>query len=60
MATPRFEIYADASGKYRWRLIDGNQRKVASSGESFDSKSNAKRAVENVKSTAPGAIIIGY
>jgi uncharacterized protein YegP (UPF0339 family) len=57
MATPKFEIYADTSGKYRWRLKDGNGEKVASSGESFDSRSNAKRAAENVKLTAPNAEI---
>ncbi len=57
MAKPKFEIYADASSKYRWRLKDGNGEKVASSGESFDSRSNAKRAAENVKNTAPNADI---
>jgi len=57
MAKPKFEVYADASGKYRWRLLDGNSVKVASSGESFDSRSNAKRAAENVKQTAPDAEI---
>jgi uncharacterized protein YegP (UPF0339 family) len=55
MAKPRFEIYDDSSGKWRWRLLDGNSVKVASSGESFDSRSNAKRAASNVKSTAPEA-----
>jgi uncharacterized protein YegP (UPF0339 family) len=58
MAIAKFEIYADTSGKYRWRLKDGNGEKVASSGESFDSRSNAKRAAENVKSTAPNAEIV--
>lgn len=53
----RFEIYLDAAGKYRWRLKDGNGVNVASSGESFASRSNARRAAENVKSTAPGARI---
>jgi uncharacterized protein len=57
VATPKFEIYDDAGGKYRWRLKDGNGEKVASSGESFDSKSNAKRAAQNVKDTAPDAEI---
>lgn len=57
MANPKFEIYADSAGKYRWRLKDGNGEKVASSGESFDSKGNAKRAAENVKKTAPSADI---
>jgi uncharacterized protein len=58
VATPKFEIYDDAGGKYRWRLKDGNGEKVASSGESFDSKSNAKRAAQNVKDTAPDAEIV--
>lgn len=57
MANARFEIYADTAGKYRWRLKDGNGEKVASSGESFDSRSNAKRAAQNVKSTAPNAVV---
>ena len=52
-----FEVYKDAAGKYRWRLIDDNGKNVASSGESFASKSNAKRAAENVKVTAAGATI---
>jgi uncharacterized protein len=53
----KFEIYQDTAGMYRWRLKDGNGEKVASSGESFDSKSNAKRAAQNVKDTAPSATI---
>ena len=57
MATPRFEIYADTAGKFRWRLKDGNSETVASSGESFASRDNAKRAAQNVKSTAPTATI---
>lgn len=57
MAQARFEIFADAAGKYRWRLKDGNGEKVATSGEDFDSRSNAKRAAQNVKQTAPNAEI---
>jgi uncharacterized protein YegP (UPF0339 family) len=57
MATPTFEVYPDAASKYRWRLKDGNGAIVASSGESFASRDNAKRAAENVKRTAPVAQI---
>lgn len=53
----KFEIYADASDKYRWRLKASNGQTVASSGESFDSQSNAKRAAENVQENAGGASI---
>jgi uncharacterized protein YegP (UPF0339 family) len=57
VATPKFELYQDAAEKWRWRLLDGNSEKVASSGESFVSRSNAKRAAQNVKDTAPEATI---
>ncbi|HWJ33504.1 MAG TPA: YegP family protein [Gaiellaceae bacterium] len=57
MARARFQIYADAAGKYRWRLKDEEGEKVASSGESFDTRSNARRAAQVVKGTAPDAEI---
>ena len=44
-----FEVYADQSGKYRWRFVVGNGQTVATSGEAFASKGNAKRAVEEFK-----------
>ena len=53
----RFQIYSDTAGKYRWRLKSSNGQTVASSGESFDSKSNATRAAENVKANAGGGTI---
>lgn len=52
-----FQIYSDSSGQYRWRLKASNGQTVASSGESFDSKSNATRAAENVKANAGSATI---
>ena len=55
MATPKFEVYLDVAQKYRWRLRDGNSVIIASSGESFASRDNAKRAAQNVKATAPSA-----
>lgn len=51
----KFVIYADSSGKYRWRLVAGNGQNVASSGEAFDSQSNARRAAENVRDNAGSA-----
>jgi uncharacterized protein YegP (UPF0339 family) len=53
----KFEIYADSGDSYRWRLRAANGHVVAASGESFDSKSNALRAAENVKKNAGGAQI---
>lgn len=53
--TYHYETYADASGSYRWRAKAGNGEKVASSGESFASQSNATRAAENVRDNAGSA-----
>jgi uncharacterized protein YegP (UPF0339 family) len=44
----RFEVYPDASGQYRWRMVDGNNRIVGNGGESFTSKTAAKKATENI------------
>jgi uncharacterized protein len=57
VAKPKFQIYSDASGKYRWRLKDADGEKVALSGDSFASSSEAKRAAQLVKDTAPDAEI---
>ncbi len=54
----KFEIYADAGGNYRWRLVSSNGQIVASSGEAFASKSNAQRAAENVRDNAGKATIV--
>lgn len=50
----RFETYLDQGGEWRWRAWRSSD-KVASSGESFDSKWNADRAAENVKVNAGSA-----
>lgn len=38
------QVYRDFAGKWRWRVISGNNRITASSGESFRTRWNAKRA----------------
>jgi hypothetical protein len=54
----KFEIYADAGGNFRWRLVASNGQTVASSGESFASKQNARRAAENVRDSAGLATVV--
>lgn len=53
----KFLVYTDSGGNYRWRLIASNGQTVASSGEAFDSKSNARRAAENVRDNAGSATV---
>jgi hypothetical protein len=57
VAKPKFQIYSDAAGRYRWRLKDADGEKVALSGDSFVSESEAKVAAQLVKDTAPDAEI---
>lgn len=42
------DIYQDAAGKWRWRIKGRNNRIMATSGECFASKSNAKRALRTL------------
>jgi uncharacterized protein YegP (UPF0339 family) len=50
-----YVVYRDVAGGYRWRLIDGNRRIVADSGESYVTRDGAHRAIANVKGLAPNA-----
>jgi uncharacterized protein YegP (UPF0339 family) len=54
---PRFEPFLDAAGNWRWRLIAANGEKVATSGESFYSRSDAVRAARRVKEIACEAYV---
>jgi uncharacterized protein YegP (UPF0339 family) len=50
-----YDIYADSGGNHRWRAKSPNGQTVGSSGEAFDSKSNAQRAADNVRDNAGSA-----
>jgi uncharacterized protein YegP (UPF0339 family) len=52
MAKTKFEIYKDAKGNYRWRLLAQNGEPVASSGEGFSEKRTAMNAVKKLKDWA--------
>ncbi len=56
---PQFDAYEDLVGKWRWRLLSGDGRTVATSGESFDSHWHALREAENVRGVASAAGISG-
>jgi uncharacterized protein YegP (UPF0339 family) len=53
----RFQFFTDRAGQWRWRLVSRNGRKIATSGEAFSSRANARRAAMNVKSVASGAVL---
>jgi uncharacterized protein len=47
-----FDVYDDSGGKARWRLQSSNGQTIASAGESFANRSNAKRAAAAFKANA--------
>jgi len=53
---PKFEIYKDATGKYRFRLVAANNEIIAIS-EAYESKDGCKSGIESVKKSAPKASI---
>lgn len=46
---PHFEVYEDRAGEYRWRLVAGNGRIIADSGEGYASKSGADKAIDRLQ-----------
>jgi uncharacterized protein YegP (UPF0339 family) len=53
----KFELYKDAKGEFRWRLVASNGQTIATSGEGYKSKDSAKAGIESVKKNAPIAEI---
>lgn len=49
------EVYSDSGGKARWRLTSSNGQTIASAGESYANRSNAKRAAAAFKANAAKA-----
>jgi uncharacterized protein YegP (UPF0339 family) len=56
-AVPKFEIYKDASGKFRFRLKAPNGEVIAV-GEAYSSKDACMKGIESVKTNAPKAQIV--
>jgi len=50
-----FEVYEDAAGEFRWRLLASNDNIVADSGEGYADRDGAETAVERVETYAPEA-----
>lgn len=48
----KFKVKKNSAGEWYWDLVAGNGQVVATAGESFSTKDNAKRAAENVKTNA--------
>ena len=59
MKSPRFEVFQDKRGEWRWRLRARNGR-VLAQGEGHTRERDAWRAVETVRGAAALAVKIRY
>jgi len=56
-AMPKFEVYQDTAGKFRFRLKAANGEVIAV-GEAYESKDGCKNGIESIKTNAPIAEIV--
>ena len=52
-----FEMFRDAGGEWRWRLIHENGNVLADSGEGYSSRSKARQGLDSVRSNAADAAL---
>jgi hypothetical protein len=50
-----FELFEDAAGEWRWRLVHDNGNIIADSGQGYASKQKAKQGLRSVQSNVRGA-----
>ena len=54
---PKFEVYTDKAGEFRFRLKAGNGQIIAT-GEGYTTRANCINGVESVKKNAPDAEVV--
>jgi amphi-Trp domain-containing protein len=54
----RFELFVDRAGEWRWRLRHRNGNVIATSGEGYTRKHNAKKGARSVMRNAAGAAMV--
>lgn len=57
MAEPKFEVYKDSEGKFRFRLI-APSGEIAAASEAYESKTGCMNGVESIKANASKAKIV--
>ena len=58
MAAPRYEVYKDSAGEWRWRLIAANNRDIiAVPGEGYTTKANCKNGIASVQKNVNAPIV---
>lgn len=54
---PKFEVYTDKAGEFRFRLKAGNGQIIAT-GEGYKSKAGCMNGIESIKKNAPEAEVV--
>ncbi len=54
----RFELFTDRGGEWRWRLLHDNLNVIATGGEGYTRKANARKGLESVRTNSPGADVV--
>ncbi len=54
---PKFEVYLDKAGEYRFRLTATNGQIIAT-GEGYKSKAGCMNGIESIKKNAPDAPVV--
>jgi uncharacterized protein YegP (UPF0339 family) len=57
MAEPRFVVYKDRAGEWRWNFRASNGKKIADSGEGYHNKQDCLHGIELIKEEASDAEI---
>jgi uncharacterized protein YegP (UPF0339 family) len=52
-----FVVYLDQKNQWRWRLMAGNHRTIADSGEGYQNQRDCETAVDLIRKDAPRAHI---
>lgn len=47
-----YHMYLDVNGQWRWRLVAGNNRIIANSGEGYYNEADCKHAIDLVASSS--------
>ena len=51
----KYQLY-ESGGQYRWRLLAGNNRNIANSGEAYHNKADCLAAINLVKNSASAPV----
>lgn len=54
---PKIEIYNDAAGECRWKVISSNGKIIAESSEGYRSKESCERSLEIAKRAAEADVV---